>query len=362
MKLSRWRPYAKLRKYHIHLFLVGCLLVMIIYIELRTDVSSVQHNIAAIETIDNYINGIDEVRDHVTRPNQAEVTQRESDPRNPQNIQRMAKSYDKALPVLGGNFNKNKAAIHHPTHSVCKDVTEDRPNWTIVFKKSTPDYCSRQKYFKWVKRIVFANKTAIYRGCTSRTHKCGYLPYFDNKLKARINAPPCCRRHVIEIFRNFAKRMEEYSGRYFLFGGGLIGWYRNRSVVPYDHDLDILVDLNFWRSSRFESMLRKLKREHGHFIKKKSWNKVKIYYSKLNHNFIDLWPFSRKGKDKIRINSSQWKIHNFTHVLPLKKSSFEGIKIWTPHDPEAMLTAEYGKSWRTELTCKKVGKFGNCLK
>ena len=243
----------------------------------------------------------------------------------------------------------------------CFDFKEDRPNWTIKFRHNVSQICLQKKYHpKWVKRIILANKTAIYRGCTRQTHRCGHAPYFDSKLNKRINTPPCCLKHIVEIFRNFDYLIREYGGRYFLFGGGLIGWFRNRSIVPYDHDLDVIVAMDFWRSTRFKLFLNELKTKKGYHIKWLSWNKIKIYYSERNHNFIDLWPFSRKGKDKVRIKSRMWKVHNVSHILPLKRSKFEGFAIWVPRDPSSALTVEYGDGWSQELTCKKIGKYGNC--
>lgn len=246
----------------------------------------------------------------------------------------------------------------------CQDYKEDRPNWTIEYRKDNiARKCLKRAYRpKWVKRFVFANKTIIYNGCTRQSRKCREMPHFDSKIKKRINTPPCCLKHVVQILGDFAELMQKFGGRYFLFGGGLIGWYRNRSMVPYDHDIDVIVALGFWKSNRFKLLLNEMKKRKGYSINRLNWNKIKIYYSKTNHNFIDLWPFSRKGKDKIRINSTMWKAHNVSNVLPLKKSNFEGFPIWVPNDPAAMLTTEYGKGWPNELTCKRIGKFGNCVK
>ena len=243
----------------------------------------------------------------------------------------------------------------------CFAFEKDRPNWTIKYRGAVSKNCLQTKYHpKWVKRILLANGSAVYKGCTRNTRRCGNMPYFDRKLNTRINTPPCCLKYIIEIFRNFAHLIARFGGRYFLFGGGLIGWYRNRQIVPYDHDLDVIVGMEFWKSKRFKLFLNELHTSYGYQVKWLGWNKIKIYYSKHNHNFIDLWPFSRRGKDKIRIKSRMWKVHNASHLLPLKKSKFEGFPIWVPRRPKSMLTAEYGVGWQNELTCKVIGKWGNC--
>ena len=264
-------------------------------------------------------------------------------------------------PSMKGREQKRLLSQHNTGEENCFRFEKDRPNWTIKYRGNVSRTCLQKKYHpKWTKRIMFDNGITIYRGCTQKSYRCGAQPYFDRKLNRRINTPPCCLKHIIEIFKNFAYTIKKFGGRYFLFGGGLIGWYRNRKIVPYDHDLDVMVGMEFWKSKRFKQFLNELKVKHGYHINWLSWNKLKIYYSKRNHNFIDLWPFSRKGKDKLRIKSRMWKVHNASYVLPLRKSKFEGFVIWVPNNPASLLTAEYGSGWQTELTCKKIGEYGNC--
>lgn len=269
-------------------------------------------------------------------------------------------TYKITVKVINKHNSKPKRKMRYGRN--CNKFTKvDWPNWTIKFIEANITHkCLRQKFPKWVKRIILANGTIISKGCTRQTQKCREHSYFNWKLNERINSPPCCLQHVVDIFRNTANLLDKYGGMYFLFAGGLIGWYRNRSIVPYDHDLDVIVDLDFWKSRNFKKVLTNLEKNKGYFVKKLSWNKIKIYYSKTNHNFIDLWPFGRHGEDEIKIKSSTIKIQKLENILPLRRSTFEGFKIWVPKNPEAALNLEYGKGWETELTCKKIGKYGNC--
>ncbi len=241
----------------------------------------------------------------------------------------------------------------------CGFYKADRPNWTIYYKSDVTTGCLKK--WKWIKKIVFSNGTIVYQGCTKRTHRCGVSPYFDNKLNMRINMRPCCLEKIISIFRDVSKALISNDVGHFLFGGGLIGWFRNKSIVPYDHDLDVLIDLKFWSSSKFDKWLRSLTRNHGYFVRKLSWNKIKVYYNRVNRNFVDMWPY-QVHEDHIRIKSSLWKRQPVTNILPLKRDYFEGFEVSVPSQPEAALDLEYGKgNWKSELTCKKKGKFGNCI-
>ena len=257
--------------------------------------------------------------------------------------------------------DNNKTNIF--SDNTCANSISDRPNWTVLYNDSvSTGSCPKIESQQWVKRIILANGTSIYKGCNKYSKKCRDHSYFDKKLKIRINTPPCCLKHTLDIFKDVTQRLADFKASYFLFGGGLIGWYRNRSPVPYDHDLDVIIDLKFWKSDQFKDLLSKLEIKHGYYVKKITWNKIKVYLSKKNHNFIDLWPFTTRGKSHVRIKSHVWKIHRLENILPLQQTNFAGLNILVPKNPAATLDLEYGKGkWEHELTCKNVGKFGNCI-
>jgi len=358
--------------------LIACLLIMLVELYIET-LNRKAHEEDVLSRLSNSIKEGDNINNNGMLPTQFQI---EINGKRYTNVHLKDERYDRPSQfksriervnrakikagrlVLSGGRKRALQIFNRQSmigEEMCLIFEEDRPNWTVKYKFTITKKCLQRKYHpKWVKRIVFANNTEVYRGCRQQEHRCGVAPYFDRKLQKRINTPPCCLKHIIEIFRTFTNLIKKFGGTYFLFGGGLIGWYRNRKIVPYDHDLDVIVAMDFWKTKRFKLFLRELETKHGYHVKWMSWNKIKIYYSKTNHNFIDVWPFSRRGKHEIRIKSRSWKVHNASQVLPLKKSTFEGFLVWLPRDPESILTKEYGNGWRNELTCKKIGKYGNC--
>ena len=74
--------------------------------------------------------------------------------------------------------------------------------------------------------------------------------------------------------------------------GGLIGYVRNRKMIPYDNDLDLMVDGKFWNNSEFNSTIAALSENHEHeCIYRDNGLKLTVYYSKKNKVGIDIWPF-----------------------------------------------------------------------
>lgn len=52
--------------------------------------------------------------------------------------------------------------------------------------------------------------------------------------------------------------MNERKLKYVLDGGGVIGWQRNKTFIPYDNDLDVTVRLDVWTSPKFQEVISEL--------------------------------------------------------------------------------------------------------
>ena len=50
---------------------------------------------------------------------------------------------------------------------------------------------------------------------------------------------------------------------YELSFGGVIGWWRDRKLIPYDWDLDVVVKLDVWKSKEYERVLNGLETVYG---------------------------------------------------------------------------------------------------
>ena len=53
---------------------------------------------------------------------------------------------------------------------------------------------------------------------------------------------------------------------YMLIGGGVIGWTRSGDYVPYDNDVDMMVDVNFWKSTGMADVVNKMRTVFMHDV------------------------------------------------------------------------------------------------
>jgi len=69
---------------------------------------------------------------------------------------------------------------------------------------------------------------------------------------------PCCHDRLKDSLRLFSQAMNERKLKYVLDGGGVIGWQRNKTFIPYDNDLDVTVRLDVWTSPKFQEVISEL--------------------------------------------------------------------------------------------------------
>ena len=235
----------------------------------------------------------------------------------------------------------------------------DPASWTVTQMKPN---CKASKEFKrrhsTVKRIIHVNKTIEYTVCNKSTRRCKEQPYFSWRLKKMVERPPCCIAHVLDTFKHVTETLDKANILYFLTVGGLVGWVKNKSMPRYENDLDILVDVLHWQ--RFKAGLRAMAKMHGHYVRfnKRLPNFVRIFYSHMNRVFIDAWPYKTvkiNGTKWVKaVSALTWFPNPYTSIFPLRRTTYSGIPIWVPNDPEQVLDRHYGKrfAWRKNITCK----------
>ena len=238
----------------------------------------------------------------------------------------------------------------------------DPVNWTAT--QLRPNCRVPKAFRRWnstVKRIIYSNKTIEYTVCNKSTKKCKEQPYYSWRMKKMVERPPCCIAHILETFRHVTSILDRAKIPYFLTAGGLIGWVKGKSIPRYENDLDILVDLSYW--SRFKDSMMSDVVKYGHFPKEKFSKFLRIYYSETNKVFVDAWPYkivTRNGSKWVKTDSFlTWHDNPYSSVFPLQRSTYSGLPVWVPNDPENVLDRHYGKrfNWRRNVLCKT-----NCKK
>ena len=249
----------------------------------------------------------------------------------------------------------------------CSKWIYDVADWTLTYKEEKFESINSCPKPGNVKKIIHSNSTPQFTGCTKKTKKCNETAHFNYNLGIRINTPPCCRSHVIEIFRHFTHELQILGVDHQLTFGGVIGWYRDKKMIPYDGDLDVLVSEAFWKSKRLDSLLELLKRKYGHESEMVEEHKLQIRYSDINKNCIDVWPMRERylkytGLQVVKIDHFYWRMQPRHNLLPSRVGIFEGIRTYIPSEPVHFLDRAYGKDkWRKPLDCKHVNSDGSCI-
>ena len=139
----------------------------------------------------------------------------------------------------------------------CDFFTWIRTEQTINLKNQLPissesDSCLEQynsilstSQAKW---LIHPNHTVENLGCTKHTKNCFPLAHFDPVQSLRINTPPCCRQKILFVLEVITSGLRALKIPHMLCGGGVLGWARKGKMIPYDEDLDLLVDGAYWKS------------------------------------------------------------------------------------------------------------------
>ena len=76
---------------------------------------------------------------------------------------------------------------------------------------------------------------------------------------------------------------------------------RYGGMIPYDYDLDVLVDYEHWRTPKFLKFLKETKQKYGYkYVWRKSdFQSFSIDYSETNDNGIGFWTMRRLPNGKV---------------------------------------------------------------
>jgi len=248
----------------------------------------------------------------------------------------------------------------------CSNFLYKREDWTVVIDDnaiSTNVKCTKELSNlvkgNGVKLIQYANGSTTNKGCTGYSSKCYQSAYYDYTYNTRINVPPCCRQKIKKVYQDFSDELNRMNISHVLVFGGVLGWMRNKKMIPYDGDLDIIIDGSFWNTTDFWRVLRTLNETYGHTYEMRDHsNKLCISYSLTNSNKIDVWPFYVRNYGDcsyLFIPHNSWVPQPLENIFPTKTVAFEEFWVNIPRSPKAYLDSTYGKDmWLNELDCKFV--------
>ncbi len=151
---------------------------------------------------------------------------------------------------------------------------------------------------------------------------------------------------AIDLLKQTITVLDRLNINYFLISGVLLGYVRHKDLIPWDDDMDLLVDssiyekllligdsLNFISKGIDYKLLKVSFKDKVIPIRSKRWESDKYHWP-----FIDLFPYTI-NENKILFFDKEWDLDKF---FPIKKADFLGINCNIPNTPEYFLERNYG--------------------
>ena len=165
---------------------------------------------------------------------------------------------------------------------------------------------------------------------------------------------------AIELLKETIAFLDEFHIDYFLISGTLLGLIRHNDFIPWDDDIDLIVD------SSIVEKLPLIMKKYDHkinFIKKDTVIKTcfpdkekKLDYKYwtnhlLKKNTFYFWPFIdlfiyKKDVYNIDFFGKKWDNKAF---FPIQKVLFNNILVSIPNNPDIFLINNYGSDFMTKL-------------
>ncbi len=150
------------------------------------------------------------------------------------------------------------------------------------------------------------------------------------------------REGLYRLLGNIYKINKKLGLPWVLYYGALLGWFRSGELIPWDSDIDILMDVSILKNEgmMYEDSETIMKIENrfpiiGSFIDKKTGMYCDIFcYSRNNDKVNISWLETKKG-EFLEVDSDKF--------FPFRKSSLQGVPIFVPNCPETNLRKRYGR-------------------
>lgn len=146
---------------------------------------------------------------------------------------------------------------------------------------------------------------------------------------------------LLTYFQNFCQRE---GVDYFLIFGTLLGQVRNSGLIPWDDDIDLMVD-----NDSFINIYKKLNNSEFEIIKYGKYYKLFLRKNPKIRNYAWSWPFIdifvyKKGTNTCRLKDLNNDIvHHIDDIYPLRKVRFENLYSHIPNNAKKVLFKKYGE-------------------
>jgi phosphorylcholine metabolism protein LicD len=199
---------------------------------------------------------------------------------------------------------------------------------------------------------------------------------FKDLLEKHLNENPKLKKHfedkrgfgkykdtATELLKQTTIMLDEFEINYFLISGTLLGYVRHNDFIPWDDDIDIIVDIKMIEKlkemvskyhniltfmSKNDSAIKICFRDKDRAMSGRTygWNECVLNKDgKYNFPFIDLFTYESTN-DKIKFFKKDWDINQF---FPINKVVFLGMEAIIPKNPDYFLARNYGLDYMTIL-------------
>jgi len=180
---------------------------------------------------------------------------------------------------------------------------------------------------------------------------------FSNPCFSEENGFGKFKPDAIELLNKLINILNEFDIKYFIISGTLLGYVRHNDIIPWDDDIDIMVDNTI--RLKINDINEKYKNEFT-FINKNNFflkicykNKCKLVNCDafknylLNPNDQYFWPFIDmfvydESENKLNFFNKLWDEKEF---FPLQEVNFLNMKINIPSNPDYFLKINYGENY-----------------
>ena len=157
----------------------------------------------------------------------------------------------------------------------------------------------------------------------------------------------------MDLLKTFTSVMEKNKLTYFLYGGSLLGSIRHRDIIPWDDEIDLMINAS--EETKIVKVMKKLEPKYKLYstnAKQSCWKfyseQSKYVLNKLvgtrwKWPFLDLWLFDEFQNGTIfDISLKPRPLYYQKNVtFPLKRRPFGNFMPFTPKEPEKFLGDQY---------------------
>lgn len=169
---------------------------------------------------------------------------------------------------------------------------------------------------------------------------------------------------AVSLLKSCVKLLDTLGVDYFAISGTLLGFVRHNDFIPWDDDMDLIVDIKIKEliKDKLEEIKNNPKFSDLHIINLDYMLKIcyknkgcPINYEQMkeksegniyNFPFVDLFFFNNDNTDKIHFFHKDWPREHFYPENIFRMEDFE-IKI--PKNPKYFLDVNYGATWETHF-------------